>query len=255
MDRKKYILLLVFLISLLIILNYNFLDGALEKFLVTETGVVERVIDGDTVKINNESVRLLGINCPERGEDYYEEAKEFLEKVILDKEVELKFGKDIYDRYDRKLAYLFYKGKNVNLELVDEGLANVYILGKSEYESELRNAWKNCFENLCEESKDKCANCIELKTFDYSEEILVFYNQCNFDCELTNWEIKDEGRKKFIFPEFVLKKKDEVIIEVGEGIDNEERLFWTGQKYVWTNTGDTLFLRDSEGKLVLWESY
>jgi len=32
-------------------------------------------------------------------------------------------------------------------------------------------------------------------------------------------------------------------------------LFWKGKDYVWTSTGDTLFLRDDEGKLVLWEMY
>lgn len=42
---------------------------------------------------------------------------------------------------------------------------------------------------------------------------------------------------------------------VGDGVDNKEVLFWKGKKYVWTKTGDSLFLRDKEGGLVLWESY
>jgi len=30
-------------------------------------------------------------------------------------------------------------------------------------------------------------------------------------------------------------------------------LFWKNEDYVWAKTGDTLFLRDGKGKLVLWE--
>ena len=76
--KKKQIFLLVALIILLFGINYSFLDSAVINFLNEgENVIVERVIDGDTVIINNESVRLLGINSPERGEFYYEEAKNF----------------------------------------------------------------------------------------------------------------------------------------------------------------------------------
>ena len=261
MDNKKEIFLLIGLVVLLFVINYNFLDKALEEFLVDfETGFVERVIDGDTIVIKNSThVRLLGINTPERGEAYYQEAKEFLERIVLNKTVELRFGKEKYDRYNRTLAYLFYKGANVNLELVDEGFANFYFpSGKDVYYEKFVKAWENCIVNnkkLCEKSKDKCVNCIELKEFNYGKNILVLHNMCDFDCELTNWKIKDEGRKNFVFPEFVLGKDSEIEIRVGEKIDNEYVLFWKNEDYVWTKTGDTLFLRDSEGKLVLWDSY
>ncbi len=82
-------------------------------------------------------------------------------------------------------------------------------------------------------------------------------NICNINCELTNWEIKDEGRKKFIFPVFILNAKNSVEIIVSK--ENEEntdvKLFWIRKDYVWTRTGDTFFLRDNKGKLVLWENY
>jgi len=76
---------------------------------------------------------------------------------------------------------------------------------------------------------------------------------CGFDCELTNWEIKDEGRKKFIFPELILKNLEDIELIVGEGI-KENTLYWD-LDYVWTNSGDTLFLRDEKDKLILWKSY
>lgn len=250
MNKKREILLLVFLIILFFVINYKFLNNAVIGFLEErETGIVERIIDGDTVVINNESVRLLGINSPERGELYYEEAKEFLEMIILNKNVELKFGKEKYDKYKRKLAYLFYKGKNVNLELVDEGYANFYFpSGKDEYYDRFVRNWEHCTSNnkyLCEKSEDKCADCIGLKEFNYKNQKVIFYNKCDFDCDLEGWVIKDEGRKKFIFENFILNPGSEV------GITAED----FNEDYVWTSTGDTLFLRDEEGKLVLWENY
>jgi len=50
-------------------------------------------------------------------------------------------------------------------------------------------------------------------------------------------------------------KGKEVMIKVGEEENTENVLFWKGESYVWTKTGDTLFLRDEEGKLVLWKGY
>ena len=239
------------------VINYPFLDSSLEKFLsVSEEAIVTRVIDGDTIVVNNKSIRLLGINCPEKGEKYYQEAKEFLEKEILGKEVKLEGNKD--DKYYRKLRYIFLDKENINLKIVEEGLANVYILDDKVYEKELRNAWEDCIiknKNLCEKSQDKCANCIELKKVDFKEQEIVFENKCDFDCNLKDWTIKDEGRKKFIFGGFILEENEEVKIKVGEGINQKDILFWRGESYVWTSTGDTLFLRDNKGRLVLWKNY
>ena len=97
--------------------------------------------------------------------------------------------------------------------------------------------------------------CIELKELNSNLQEIIFYNSCDFSCDLTNWNIKDEGRKNFIFPEFILNSNSEVKIIVGEGIDNHKNLFWKNEEYVLTSTGDTIFLRDSDGKLVLWKNY
>ena len=255
MDKEKIILISA--IILLFVVNYSFLDSLVVNFLEEQDYVeVDRVIDGDTVVVGNESVRLLGINSPEQGEEYYEKAKEFLEGLILNKSVRLEYGAPKYDQYQRTLAFVFIGKSNLNIELVRVGLANVYVLENKKYEKDLRDAWEECIENnlnLCEKSKNVCAECIRVGKFE--KQTVVFKNICEYDCSLDGWEIKDEGRKSFVFGDFVLTAGGEVIVEVGVEVDTEDVLFWKGEDYVWTSTGDTLFLRDGEGKLVLWEGY
>jgi len=259
MKKRKQINLLAILILLLVILNYPFLDNLVKEiFFSGDYVIVDRVIDGDTVVISNESTRLLGINSPERGEIYYDEASVFLEEMVLNQSVRFKYGKDKKDMYGRLLAYLFSEEKNVNLELVKQGFANFYFpSGKDKYYEDFKEAWEDCIKenkNLCEKSNNNCAECIVLENFGYNKDVIL-KNVCGFDCDLSEFTIKDEGRKVFVFPEFVLEKNKQVEIKVNEGENTETTLFWSDEDYVWTRTGDTFFLRDNSGKLILWETY
>ena len=261
--KRKDLILLVLLIFLLFVINYPFLDSTLENFLKesgTEKAFIVRVIDGDTVVLDTEErVRLLGINAPEKGEKYYLESKEFLEDSVLNKTVTLKFGKDRQDRYGRTLAYILIGKDNINLQLVENGLANYYFpSGKDVYYNDFKKAWEKCIEkniNLCESSNNTCSQCIKLKSLSHKEDKAVFYNSCGFQCNLNKWTIKDEGRKTFTFHDFVLMPGREVEVKTGNNTNTESILYWRDETYVWTRTGDTLFLRDELGKLVLWRGY
>jgi len=245
---KKDLYFLVLLIILLIAMDYNFIDGFLIKTFQNggnerETIFVERIIDGDTIESSMGNVRLLGINCPERGERGYEQAKEYLNERILNKSVALQYGNEEKDKYERILGYIFLEDLNVNLELVEKGYANFYFpSGKDRYYSEFKSAWEKCISNginLCEKSDNPCGECITLKEFDYSNEIVVLRNICDIDCDLDDWSIKDEGRKKLILN-----------FSLGS-LEDKEIMF----EDVWTSTGDTLLLRDENERLVLWKSY
>ena len=88
-----------------------------------ELKMVTKVIDGDTVIADGESVRLLGIDTDERGGPCYKEAKERLEELVLDKDVQLESDTEDKDRYGRYLRFIFLDGRNIDLQLVGEGLA------------------------------------------------------------------------------------------------------------------------------------
>jgi len=61
MKKTLGVILLTLMVILLFLINYSFLDKAIQGFLIQrEPVLVNRVIDGDTVEINNKtSLRLI----------------------------------------------------------------------------------------------------------------------------------------------------------------------------------------------------
>lgn len=86
---------------------------------------VTRVIDGDTIELeNNQKVRLLGVDTPERGQCGYQEAKKNMQDLVLAKRIILVAdGKQSTDRYGRLLRYVDLGGKDIGLEQIQDGLA------------------------------------------------------------------------------------------------------------------------------------
>ena len=85
---------------------------------------VTDVVDGDTFTLDSgERVRLIGVDTPEMGEEYYAEATEHLTALILNKQVELEGDVSNRGHYGRLLRYVWIDGMMVNEELVRSGLA------------------------------------------------------------------------------------------------------------------------------------
>jgi len=106
------------------------------------------VIDGNTIKIiykeEYESVRLLRINTPERGQDGYIEAKLALENMLGGEGIRLEFekpGQPERDENGQLLAYVFSDGSNVNVDMVRLGHSKFWTkYGEGRYENEFRRA-------------------------------------------------------------------------------------------------------------------
>ena len=81
------------------------------------------VFDGDTVRISDgRTVRLLGIDTPEKGEPWAEEARRWLVKESMGQVVSLAECEK-KDKYGRTLAMMNSSGKSLNLNLANAGLA------------------------------------------------------------------------------------------------------------------------------------
>lgn len=118
----------------------------------TESRIVTRIVDGDTIVVEGgDRVRLLDIDTPEKGQSCYTEAKDRLAELIDGKEVILEKGKEDKDVYGRLLRYIFINDTLINLQMVREGLANLYFYYKDtpyySYFIEAEQAAKS--ENLC----------------------------------------------------------------------------------------------------------
>jgi len=72
--------------------------------------LVTKVLDGDTFETNKSlTVRMIGINAPDRGHEGYEAAKEYLADLIGGETVELEYDYYQDDKYGRILAYVWEK--------------------------------------------------------------------------------------------------------------------------------------------------
>lgn len=92
------------------------------------TGVVTKVIDGDTIDVALSSgpirVRLHGIDTPERGQPWGDEATAWLRKTVLGNEVDIEPFQQ--DRYERLIGIVYLGSRNLNAELVQLGHAWAY---------------------------------------------------------------------------------------------------------------------------------
>jgi len=119
-----------------------------EEVATDATSTISFVIDGDTVVLaDNERVRLLGIDTPEEGECYYQEATKYVEELALGRTVRLEADAANRDEYDRLLRHVFVSvtdtapAVHVNERLVQRGYAEVLeVAPNTAYREALRAA-------------------------------------------------------------------------------------------------------------------
>lgn len=105
-------------------------DTASDDRCGPSSAVVSRVVDGDTVELEDGTrVRYLMIDTPEstQGKDdcFGTEATELNRMLVEGKTVTLRYDAQCTDRYDRLLAYIEVDGREINSLLVERGAACV----------------------------------------------------------------------------------------------------------------------------------
>lgn len=87
-----------------------------------------RVIDGDTIAVRTkdnkvQTIRLYGINCPEKGQFFGANAQKFAAELVLNKEVSV-HPVDT-DKYGRTVAHVFGNGISLQKQLLQNGMTQV----------------------------------------------------------------------------------------------------------------------------------
>ncbi|MBA7654713.1 hypothetical protein ES703_62596 [subsurface metagenome] len=228
----------------------------------TETASVIRAVDGDTCILENgERVRYYGINAPESEDPQFNESTQANNNLVAGKEVRLEPKDPSRDRDDRLLAYVFVDEVFVNEELLRLGYAHIQRPLVTKYRNRLLRAqeaargeglgiWAKAAEQnvaIAEahadaEGKDRDNLC---------NEYIVIENRRDTSVDLTGWTIYDEAHHRYLFPSFALEAKAAVTLRTCLGKNTRSELFWGSRSPIWNNDGNTIFIRDSKGQLIL----
>lgn len=235
------------------------------------------VIDGDTLDVTldgvEERVRLIGIDAPESGECMSAEATAALEALTRS---DILLVPDVNDRdqYGRLLRYVEAGEVFVNEELVRRGLALAREyppdVARQALLSDAQAVAKAASRGLWSPTACGAASAAEVEissvnanppgdeTQNLNEEWIDVTNNGTTNLDLTGWVIRDESAShRFTFEAgFKLAAGAKVRLHTGCGEASESDLYWcmTGSA-VWNNDGDTVFLLDANGNIVVSRNY
>lgn len=248
------------LIVILLLINLFFISGceisgkmSQTNQRILESATIVKVIDGDTIVTNTgETIRLLHINAPEKGEKCYEEAKAILKELVENKTVWLERDMQNKDKYNRSLRYVYLNNSSmVNKILVEEGFVITYILlPNTKYEADFFKAEEKAIANKAGclwQNRSNYYKCIEVEELKNCEEgdYVVLKNNCN-SINITGWNLRDQSRSHYLL---------NGIIENNSTIKIERKDWQTTHDCIWNSYSNTLYLFDNKNQLVLRHHY
>lgn len=264
MMRKAILISLAVLVSVAAVASYFYFSSRPAERGIEST--VSRVIDGDTIQLaNGDIIRLIGIDAPDKDQPYYKEVNDQLKK-LEGKIIRMEKDKTNKDRYGRYLRYIFLDGHFVNLEILQNGLAYVYIVSPDKkYEKELLEA-----ETLARTNgvgiwrRSEYSDCVNLDSLHYnakgeddknlSDEFFVIKNSCAEDIIAKSWSVRNTFRV-FGIPEFSMRAASKIKVISGSGRNSDGEIFLSSDRPIWNNKGDVMYLRDENGGVILSKSY
>jgi len=139
------------IVALAVFFLFLISSSAVSQQTGSQHRTVKRVVDGDTVVLENgERVRLIGVDTPEtkhpkKPVQYFgKEATVFTKKMVEGKRVRLEFEQanspiSHKDKYGRTLAYIFLEnGTFLNAEIIKQGYGHAYTRFPFRYLKEFR---------------------------------------------------------------------------------------------------------------------
>ncbi len=232
---------------------------------------VDFVQDGDsaTVVINGDEqrLRLIGINTPERDECYGDEARQLFKELAEGRDVQVVTDVEPMDQYGRTLAYLYLDGILINAELVRQGAAiarpfepNTTLQDHlEEAEEQAQRSQLGMWAPAACGGDENSPIVIAAINADapgrddenLNGEFIVVENTSRETMDLSGWGVKDESSvHRYTFPDGVTLAPDtSLTLFTGCGNDGTTDLYWCNDSPVWDNSGDTAFISDGTGQV------
>lgn len=223
--------------------------------------LVKEVVDGDTiVLLDGSRVRLIGINTPEYGMYFFEEARDVLEVMVLGKEVILEKDISDTDKYGRLLRYVYAGDLFVNLEMAKRGFANAYTFPPDvRYTEKFLEAERYARKNglglwsKSEVNKVKIEvnyNASGKDNTNLNDEYVMIKNVGDDFIDISGWTVKDSATNIYRFKRYLFEPSSTIYLFTGSGNDEGGKFYWGSPQPIWNNDSDTLYLRDREGLLI-----
>ena len=237
------------------------------------------IVDGDTLYVSGPAgeleVRIIGVNTPESGECFSEEATDALSELVAGNDLVLVVDRSDVDQFGRALRYVeTADGVDVGAELVangfaiarryppDDARADRYADLQREAQAAGRGLWAS---DACGASDlDGVEIVIDVNAdapgddgANLNGEWVRFTNAGAEAIDLDGWEVADESSSnRYTFSDLRLEPDAEVTLFSGCGPDDDTNRYWcVSGSAVWNNSGDTVFLRDRNGNIVASLSY
>jgi micrococcal nuclease len=236
------------------------------------------IVDGDTLYVSGSlgelEVRIIGVNTPESGECFSDEATDALARLVDGNDLVLVADRSDVDQFGRALRYIETDGVDVGAELVaggfaiarryppDDARADRYAVLQRAAQEAGRGLWAP---DACGASDldgveiviDVNADAPGDDNVNLNGEWVTFTNAGAAAIDLDGWEVADESAShRYTFTDLRLEPGAQVTVYSGCGRDEQVARFWcVSGSAVWNNSGDTVFLRDRNGNIVASLSY
>ncbi len=248
---------------------------------------IAAVLDGDTVKVEGTdgqfTVRLIGINAPEKGECYADRATAALQSLVAGRPVSLTADVSDVDQFGRKLRFVDVGssgGLSVGSSVGSSGEVDVGAMlirggfalsrryppdvSRSDEYDQLQAGAQAAGAGLwavdaCGSNATKAsigitqhANAAGDDNKNLNDEWVRFTNNGDSPVNFRGWVVADESAShRYSFGDFILGVGASVTLYTGCGPDAQASRYWCNVgSAVWNNAGDTVFLRNSTGNIV-----
>lgn len=236
-----------------------------------------RVIDGDTlvatVAGTEESVRLLGVNAPEIGECFGQEAKRALEELVADRGLTLERDHTDRDASDRLLRHVYANGDYVAEHLVEGGFALAHAVGDDRSHADrLERAEQSAKgagagwwgPEACGPARRSAVEIVgwqpdppgrDVESLEH--ESVSFTNVADQPVSLAGWILRDASSShRYLFADDVMVRPGETLtVFSGCGTDSRHSLYWCHQRPIWDNLSDDILLLNERGGIAAHVDY